>query len=184
MNITTGVISCNSAAEWIWDVVSDGIDTSYEQGRIDLINKYIAEHQDSEEEYLGEMDSLQDEAEAYASEEMECWESSDGGILVGDWEDTGEKTREGYPIYDVKPDAEWAGIYSQFAGALIQVVFSKWAAHSHHTSPCFPGQADLDTEGSRDMIGYCLPPDLLDEKWYEENKHRIFEISEAGEEAA
>jgi len=58
----------------------------------------------------------------------------------------------------------------------VQVINSDYVILCNEASFCFIGQGDIESEG--DLYAYCPPPELLNEKWYNENKHRIKHIDD------
>jgi hypothetical protein len=80
----------------------------------------------------------------------DCWiDTGQETYLVGTW----KKNESG--LYE--PDK--TGEYSAIVGEIYtQVVWSRHTKHCALYSPCYPGQADLDTPG--EFLAYDLPPDL------------------------
>ena len=70
-----------------------------------------------------------------------------GDLLVGTW----KQDPDGKYTHD--ESGEYAGILRE---DVLQVVFSKFTTRAALCSPCYPGQADLDTPGG--YLAYCLPP--------------------------
>lgn len=58
--------------------------------------------------------------------------------------------------YEPDKNGEFAAISNE---ATVQVVWSKTTARAALCSPCYPGQADMDTPG--DFLAYTLPDYLL-----------------------
>lgn len=86
--------------------------------------------------------------------DMDFVECFDHEKLVGDW----IKDDEGYYIPD--ETGEFAGIVSSSSFNCIQVIWSKHTKKGFALcSPCFPGQADLDSEG--EFTAFILPEDLM-----------------------
>ncbi len=78
---------------------------------------------------------------------LEC--DSSHTKLIGDWIQ-GE---------DGKWDSDPAGEYAAIVGEIyVQIVFSKTTKRCALCSPCYPGQADLDTPG--EFLCYALPEDI------------------------
>jgi len=142
----TGVLSVNSIN---WEYLDDDICLICEEW-----SEEIAEMQD-----CPECENLLDEdgncPECGWSKErqydfMECDSSHEK--IIGDW----KKGEDGK--YDVDKDGEFAGIIRE---STIQVVWSKTIAKNKKlTSPCFPGQVDLDSDDG-DFQGYTLPEYLI-----------------------
>lgn len=133
MNIVTGVIQANNVNP---ETVSDEL-----MDGIDL----------SYEEYIAE--NGEDAAEDYM-------DNGDNTYLCGFY-----KKEEGPDAgkYVLDPDAEVSAIFSTNRN-VIQVVRSKWIVRdARWCSPCYPGQADLDsTDGG--VVAYTLPKDWFDDE--------------------
>ena len=112
--------------------------------------------------YEEEMNAIDPEAEELTEEELEWWEPP--YLLYGDW----RKNKEGlYEPYEGKYGFSLIDNRELFT---LQVVKSKWYLPCRKTSPCYPGQGDLDSplpEDEADRLAYCLPPD-----WFEEEDER------------
>lgn len=75
--------------------------------------------------------------------------------LIGDW----KKDDDGYYIPD--EEKEFAAIQTSSSFNCVQVVWSKFTTNVRAMcSPCFPGQADLDS-GDGYILAYCLPDYLI-----------------------
>lgn len=166
MEITTGVLNPNKiASPWFWD--QDYNDPNF----LEALNSAVDE---AKEYYLqkgySESDAFDEALAEVENLGMNGYEESD--VLYGKW--LQDENNQFYP----DPEGEYAALYrgGSFGTYMLQVVHSKWAIRCHHCSPCYPNQGDVETQGSEDMISYILPPDLLDEKWYEENRGRIIEL--------
>ena len=59
--------------------------------------------------------------------------------LIGSW----RKDSEG--LYEPDPDGEYSAIVRE---SVVQVVYSRWVQLVWPTSPCFPGQGDLDSQAN------------------------------------
>ena len=68
--------------------------------------------------------------------------------LIGDW----IKDPDG--LWDYDPDGEFAAIVRE---DVTQVVYSKYTKKAALCSPCYPGQADLDSSG--EFLAYDIPAD-------------------------
>lgn len=80
-------------------------------------------------------------------------------LLVGQWKQ-GEDGK--YEPDTEDPGFEYAAIYDSDTD-VCQVVASKWVAGvAAMCSPCYPGQADLDS-GPGEIKAYCFPIDMYDE---------------------
>jgi len=73
--------------------------------------------------------------------------------LIGDW------IKDSDGLYDYDPNGEYAAIVN-FDHNTTQVIYSKYTKRAGLCSPCYPGQADNDSEG--DYLSYDLPPDAYD----------------------
>ncbi|SDL15453.1 hypothetical protein [Halarsenatibacter silvermanii] len=91
-----------------------------------------------------------------------------GPRLYGGWEpaDGGYRPRE---------DTDYA-LIARPERQTLQVVKSRFVLSCAQTSPCYPGQGDLETPG--ELLAFCPPPDLLDEDWLAENRGRLREVGE------
>ena len=72
--------------------------------------------------------------------------------LIGDW------ILDSDGLYDYDPNGEYAAIVRE---STTQVIYSKYTRRSGLCSPCYPGQADNDSEG--DYLSYDLPPGAYDQ---------------------
>lgn len=90
---------------------------------------------------------------------MEC---DDHEKLIGDWKSSYKK--DGSIQYEPDENGEFSAIVNSSSFSTIQVVLSKWTTKVRAMcSPCFPGQADLDS-GAGDILCYTLPDDMLSEE--------------------
>lgn len=165
----TGVIG-NNSAEYLAEESHNGIDLGYE----DYMEQARAEHVHSPKEKsyeVGACHVTEHGCTCEDGEECECTECETCDEIGEDYEDQGEGT---YLVGTWKPTADgkyepdtsgtgihhggYAGIYR--AGSNVtQVVWSRYASRAALCSPCYPGQADLDTAG--DFLAYTLPPDMF-----------------------
>ena len=156
MDIITGVGNGSYIQHWDYEF----IDLQYEGAKKEaFIDKYIELVNAGMDE-----NDAEDEAKNFVDCEWECPIMDSTDQLYGDW----LKDEEGK--YYPNPNGEYAMIYDGNIN-IYQVVYSKYAIKSYHCSPCYPGQGDIDTPG--ELLAYCLPPDIMDDKWLEENKDRI-----------
>ena len=73
--------------------------------------------------------------------------------LIGDW----KQDSEGLYCEDREGTEGFTAIWSKDSGNIIQVVWSKTIKRvASMCSPCYPGQADLDS-GEGDILAYSLP---------------------------
>lgn len=137
-SILTGVVN-GHGVEWLHDEVYNAISLDAEE----VQRAYDA----------GEL----------SPEDMQAWDDGlyefyDETLLIGQWrkdEDSGQWV----PDVD-NPAFEYAAIWSCESGSIVQVVASRWIARVRSMcSPCYPGQADLDS-GRGDILAYALPADM------------------------
>jgi hypothetical protein len=89
--------------------------------------------------------------------EMEC---SDHSKLIGDWTIITDKNGEIF--YEPTEDGEFSAIVTSSSFNCVQVVKSKYIREVRCLcSPCFPGQADLNS-GSGNIKCYDLPDYLVE----------------------
>jgi hypothetical protein len=113
----TGVISNNSASQFIYDECIDGINLDFE----DHINS--DDHPNNDE----------------WCDTCEMWEYHDNTYLIGDWIlDTNTQK------WDHDPNGEYAAIVRE---SVTQVVYSKYTRRSNLCSPCYPRKADHNSDG-------------------------------------
>ena len=125
----TGVVSNNSVNPFIFECIA------YE----DSINLDYEAHLESDEHQHYNDDNC---------EICEYWEDYNSTILIGDW------IKDSDGLWDYDPNGEYAAIVRE---SVTQVVFSKYFKSCQLCSPCYPGQADLDSDG--DFKAYNLPPE-------------------------
>lgn len=93
--------------------------------------------------------------EEYGEEKAEKYEMQEPEILLGF-----KKNNEGK--YDIDEEADYSLIYDAHF-CVIQVVRSKWIKDNcAGCSPCFPNQADLDTDHGN-LVAYSLNPEDISE---------------------
>ena len=142
MEPITGVISANNVA---WECVDEEICPTCEEVYEEIIEKQRScscngEGCDLCEEINEEFDNV------------ECFDHSK---LIGDW----KKDEDGYYIPD--EEKEFSAIVTSSTFNCVQVIWSKWTTNVRNMcSPCFPGQADLDS-GAGNIVAYTLPDELL-----------------------
>ncbi len=127
---TTGVLS-NNDIEYLDDETMDGIDLDWETWLKDFEEENGREPTDDE----------RDEA-------ADCGQSST--YLIGDWT---EEQGEYHPVDGAK------GFSAIVGESTTQVVLSKTTTKAAMCSPCYPGQADVGSDGS--VVCYTLPTDLI-----------------------
>lgn len=142
----TGVIQNNGRAfEALYDDTLDGVDLDY----ID----YMEEHLRTCEDKLCSYNNHDEATEGYEAQEP--------SYLIGDWTLMPDETFE----IDKEGEKGYAGIY-RVGGNVTQVVWSKYTTRVRAMcSPCYPGQADLDsgeTEEGEGYLAYTLPPDYFE----------------------
>jgi len=132
MSIVTGVIQANN-------VSSEAVINEFMNNGVDLgFEEYLAENgEDAADDYMDNGDST------YLCGFYKKEEGPDAGKYVPD------------------PDAPCSAIFSADRN-VIQVVRSKWVVRdARWCSPCYPGQADLDSTGGG-IEAYTLPEDWFD----------------------
>lgn len=139
----TGVLSIHSVdCSILSDECINGIDLDYQEALKEFENDYQGEKESEEYE----------EALQYFND---MYESNDSNVLIGKW-----KTDS-----DGKYMPDETGDYSAIAReSVIQIVWSKTTTRAALCSPCYPGQADLDSEGN--YLAYTLPDDMMDNQVY------------------
>ena len=71
--------------------------------------------------------------------------------LIGDW----VKGEDG--LYEPNPLGEYSAIVRE---SVTQVVYSKYTKRCNLCSPCYPGQADLDSPNEDGFLAYDLPNEI------------------------
>ena len=99
------------------------------------------------EEHIQSFDHNEDYCEI-----CEYWEDLDSTYLIGDWLFSPETG-----LYDYDPDGEYAAIVRE---STTQVVYSKYTKRAGLCSPCYPGQADNESEGK--FLAYDLPSEAYE----------------------
>lgn len=158
----TGVVSLNSL-EHIHDLVNggDAIDLTYEEGLKEFLREKSTERErailDSEDDSAVydkvAMIPTEEEIAQWTEEYNELMQYYDepGRYLVGAW----RKDDQGlYEPDDLTTENDFAAIVD-YDTMTAQVVSSKWAIRAALCSPCYPGQADVDTPG--EFMGYDFP---------------------------
>ena len=151
MEPITGVISANNVA---WEYVDEEICPTCEEWKAeieeirDCPNCNIAL-----ENFEGVLECI--DCEYSPQNELENLECFDHSKLIGDW----TKDKEG--LYEPNKRGEFAAIVTSSSFNCVQVVWSKYTTNVRAMcSPCFPGQADLDS-GAGNIVAYTLPDELL-----------------------
>ncbi|MHA2032172.1 MAG: hypothetical protein ACW99Q_22605 [Candidatus Kariarchaeaceae archaeon] len=126
----TGVVSNNSVVQFISDEMYNAINLDFDM------------HLESDD-HVNEPEFC---------EICEYWEDYDSTYLIGDWI-LNTITHK----WDYDPNGEYAAIVGEI---YTQIVFSKYTRKSALCSPCYPGQADNDSEG--DYLAYDLPPEAYE----------------------
>lgn len=151
---TTGVISCHSL-EWIYE------ETDYRAVTNVSYDNYM-EYQigDKTREWQSEQDDPNatpddDLLEEWRDQLGEQYEESGDTYLIGDW----LQDSDGQYQIDYGGTNHFSAIVDyDFAGGIVQVVWSRYVTNAALCSPCCPGQCDLDSPG--DYMGYDLPLDF------------------------
>jgi hypothetical protein len=82
--------------------------------------------------------------------EEDFYESDDSEYLIGDW------LQDEQGLYYPDPNGEYS---AKVMEVTTRVYLSKTLKRCALCSPCYPGQADLDSEGT--FLAYALPDDLM-----------------------
>jgi hypothetical protein len=128
----TGVLSSNAIN---WEFVDDEICLTCEEILSDIKND----------------DTLDDDDKQHEIDMLEC--QSDHDKIIGDWiKDTDGK-------YAPDETGEYAAIVRE---STIQVIWSKTLTRGALCSPCYPGQADIPSNG--DYLAYTLPDYLTSQE--------------------
>ena len=146
---TTGVVS-NHSIEFLSEVMfeSGSIDLNWEEHIKEcqgLCSHCRCEHESGK----CDCSTLEHEYDP-TGEHDNCGPRETGTVLIGGW----KKDSDG------KLEANRESEYSAIVGETeTQVVWSRHTTRASLCSPCFPGQADLNTPG--DVLAYCLPPEMM-----------------------
>lgn len=142
MEPITGVVSSNNVA---WEFVDNEICPLCDEVYTNLVRKIDTCKCGGKECEL--CDQWADEIES-----QECF---DHEKLIGDWKKNNDD------LWEPDRDGEFAAIVTDSTFNCVQVVWSRWTTNVRAMcSPCFPGQADLDS-GEGNIIAYTLPDYLL-----------------------
>ena len=134
----TGVLSIHSAdCSILSEECINGIDLDYEEALKEFYNNCDEESNDFDE-------ALQEFNDGY--------ESQDSNVLIGKW----KTDKEG--LYMPDETGDYSAIVRE---SEIQIIYSKNTTRANLCSPCYPGQADLDSEGK--YLAYTLPDDMLNQ---------------------
>jgi len=82
---------------------------------------------------------------------VDMWDCGDSTYLIGDW------IKDSDGLWDYDPDGEYAAIVRE---STTQVVYSKYTKRAGLCSPCYPGQADNESDG--EFLAYDLPSEAYD----------------------
>lgn len=143
-----GVIDANSCREWIYEEINAGTD-------------------------LGLIEHLSECEDHKSGRGCDC-EVDWGRVLIGDWKKSwvwrmpggrevkahtpGSKRHQVWVEVKDGPNS-YSAMYNK-SGYTIQVTWSKWIFQdARWCSPCYPGQADLNSDGGG-VVAYQLPPEL------------------------
>jgi len=125
----TGVTYANRP-EWLWDETYDAIDLVLEDHQKEC-------EQCQNDEYC---------------EIVEFWDISDTTLLIGSWK------KDENDLYEPDKSGEYAAILRTDSN-IVQVVWSRTIKQDCNLcSPCYPGQANLDSIGT--FQAYDLPKDI------------------------
>ena len=139
----TGVIS-NHDIEWLHEI-SDGIDLDYET--------LLSEYESDSESFFTEYCIPEEEQEDFDIDDyMSMCDSGSSTYLLGSWRKV-----------DGMFEPDESGEYSAICGEIYtQVVYSQYVTRATLCSPCYPGQADVPSDGI--YLAYTLPPDVMGER--------------------
>ena len=119
----------NNTVEFLNEKIDAGIDIDYEN-----FLKELAGQELTEDEY---------------NDAVEFYENDAATILIGSWiKDNGQYTED--------VNGQYAAIVRE---TVTQVIYSKHTTRAALCSPCYPGQADLNTIG--EYLAYTLPADII-----------------------
>jgi hypothetical protein len=136
----TGVIGNNEIVQFISDeTCGDAIDLGWE----DAIAEFQAEHGREPDD---------DERDAMAMSDVS------GPHLIGDW----KKDDDGIWEPDKKGSQGFSALVRE---TVTQVLWSETTTKANHCSPCYPGQADIGSDG--EFLAFTLPAESFDA--YEES---------------
>lgn len=154
---TTGVVQSNRV-EWLSDEEMAGINLSYEEAEQEFRAEFarehgievdeVEEHDDWDEEVMNWNDGYYGDSETY---------------LIGSW----KKDEDGHGQYVPDPDAEGAEYAAIVREFVVQVLWSKRVVRVRSMcSPCYPGQADLDSGEEEDgILAYALPLEVMGKEY-------------------
>lgn len=150
----TGVISIHNVEwEWIDDEICPTCERIYEEiENNDVCPECGGDLVEKARDYIECEECLEEWDKDYALDMVEC---SDHEKLIGDW----QKNKDG--LWEPNETGEFAAIATSSTFSCVQVVWSKYTTKVRAMcSPCFPGQADLDS-GEGNIETYTLPEYLL-----------------------
>ena len=142
MSIRIGVLSGRSVDEYVYELINEGIDLSYEEFVLDLAEEGLEEDSD---EWQNRLDQYQ---------------SDESITLFGDWEKIDNKY-----VIDKNGEDGYSAEYNSGTNTIC-VEWSKHTTKCHPTSPCYvmaDGSGpcgDLDSPGG-DVTAYTLPEYLI-----------------------
>lgn len=148
-----GVVNVNRLEGVIHDLALSGLDLGFEPGWREFERTKIAEF---EEAYWATITNDEPHDDPTPDEELIAeWKEeygelydTPGLILIGDW----VKDRDG--LYEPDQAGEFAAIVD-YDSNVVMVKHSTVIKRCALCSPCYPGQADLESEG--EYLGYDLP---------------------------
>lgn len=154
MEPIAGVMTGNKLA---WEYIDDEICPTCEEAYEDIKGNEVCPEcggdlVEKSEGYIECEECLEEWDEQDALDRVECFDHTK---LIGDW----KKDEDG--LYEPDTEKEFAAIVTSSPFNCVQVVWSKFTTKVRAMcSPCFPGQADLDS-GEGNIIAYTLPDYLL-----------------------
>ena len=161
MDAITGVISSNRV---MWENVDTEICMECEEFTRKFDNGICPDCETETLEETDESSYFKVCSNCQGEFDIDTFECSDHEKLIGDWTIIIDK--DGSVKYEVDKSGEFAAIVTSSTFNCVQVVWSKHTASVNSMcSPCFPGQADLDS-GDGEIVCYTLPDYLI----YKENE--------------
>lgn len=149
-----GVVNVNRLEGVIHDLANNGLDLGFEPGWKEFergkMGEFITAFWDGQTDAYMVNDEPTPDEETIGEWKEEYGELYDtpGLILIGDW----VKDEDG--LYEPDQAGEFAAIVD-YDSNIVMVKHSKVVKRCALCSPCYPGQADLESEG--EYLGYDLP---------------------------
>lgn len=148
-----GVVNANRLENVIHDLALSGLDLGFEPGWREFEREKIAEFEATYWDGITDDEPHDDptpDEELIAEWKEEYGElyHTPGLILIGDW------VKDDAGLYEPDQAGEFAAIVD-YDSNVVMVKHSKVTKRCALCSPCYPGQADLESEG--EYLGYDLP---------------------------